>query len=80
MHEFCIKLLNSDAVVTFILHLSVQDQFPASLEDIVLAVLTINLMRPAFVLWSLFMDHYSSKRFALAVKIGKSLMGKTYYV
>lgn len=47
------------------------------LEDIVLAVLTINLMRPAFVLWSLFMDHYASKKLALAVKISKAIMGKS---
>lgn len=47
-----------------------------ALEDIVLAIVTLNLIRPAIVLVSLFVDHFSSFTRALKVKALKTLLGK----
>jgi len=57
-----------------------QTDFPLVLEDIVLAIVTLNLLRPSVSLISLFMDHFSTRRRALEIKIAKTVMGGYTYI
>ena len=46
------------------------------LEIFILVIVVINLIRPAAVYVSLFVDHFASARASLVTKIVKSLFGK----
>ena len=50
--------------------------FSIALENIILFMVGINLLRPAAVYMSLFADHFASVKKTLITKIIKALLGR----
>ncbi|KAF6031258.1 hypothetical protein EB796_010494 [Bugula neritina] len=74
--NFTIDLLDTVEILNVLFEIAKEHKtdFPLVLEDIVLAIVTLNLLRPSVSLISLFMDHFSTRRRALEIKIAKTIM------